>query len=92
MFLHIGGDVVIPTRDIIAIFDLEKTTVSKDTREFLRTAEEEGFIESISEDIPRSFIVTENEKNSKIYLSPISSTTLQKRSKFFDSMKAINIK
>jgi hypothetical protein len=86
MFLHIGGNIVIPIKDIIAIFDMEKTTISKDTREFLKTAEEEGFIESISYDLPKSFILTENEKNSKIYLSPISSTTLQKRSKYVDSL------
>ncbi|HOJ11836.1 MAG TPA: DUF370 domain-containing protein [Clostridiales bacterium] len=86
MFLHIGGDVVIPIRNIIAIFDLEKTTISKDTKEFLKTAEEEGFIESISDDIPKSFVVTETDKKSKIYLSPISSTTLQKRSGFIKEM------
>jgi len=83
MFLHIGGDIVIPIKNIIAIFDMEKTTISKDTREFLKTAEEEGFIQSISDDIPKSYIVTETDKKSKIYLSPISSTTLQKRSKYF---------
>jgi len=89
MFLHIGGDVVIPIKDIIAIFDLEKTTISKDTREFLRTAEEEGFVESISYDIPKSFILTENDKNSKIYLSPISSTTLQKRSNYIYKLSSL---
>ena len=89
MFLHIGGDIVIPIKDIIAIFDMEKTTISKDTREFLKTAEEEGFIKSISEDIPKSFIVTETDKKSKIYLSPISSTTLQKRSKYVYELSCI---
>lgn len=82
MFLHIGGDVVIPVKNIIAILDIESTTVSKDTKEFLTIAEEEGFIESISNDLPKSFIITETDKKSKIYLSPISSVTLQKRSGF----------
>ena len=81
MFLHIGADVVIPLSSIIAIFDMEKTTISKDTKYFLRTAEEEGFVESISDDIPKSYIVTETDKKSRIYLSPISSTTLLKRSR-----------
>lgn len=86
MFLHIGGDVVIPIKNIIAIVDLESTTVSKDTKEFLKVAEEEGFIESISMDIPKTFIITEYEKKSKIYLSPISSVTLQRRSGFIDGI------
>ncbi len=84
MFLHIGSDFAIPLKSIIAILDLEKTTISKDTRDFLRTAEEEGFIESINTDIPKSFIVTETEKKSKIYLSSISSITLQKRAKYLE--------
>lgn len=86
MFLHIGGDKVIPVKNIIAILDIETTTISKDTKEFLKTAEDEGFIESISDDLPRSFIITEENKKSKIYLSPISSVTLQKRSGFVDGI------
>ena len=89
MFLHIGGDVVIPVKNIIAILDIESTTISKDTKEFLTIAEEEGFIESISNDLPKSFIITETEKKSKIYLSPISSITLQKRSGFIDEISNV---
>ncbi|NLV35693.1 MAG: DUF370 domain-containing protein [Clostridiaceae bacterium] len=90
MFLHIGGEVAIPMKNIIAIMDIDTTTLSKDTKEFLRTAEEEGFVESICNDLPKSFIITEMNKRSKIYLSPISSLTLQKRSgyiKNFDNIR-----
>jgi hypothetical protein len=86
MFLHIGSDVVIPLKNVIAILDIETTTLSKDSRDFLKTAEEEGFIETISEDLPRSFVITEEDKKSKIYLSPISSVTLQKRCGFIDGI------
>jgi len=89
MFLHIGGDVVIPVKNIIAILDIESTTISKDTKEFLTIAEEEGFIKSISDDLPKSFIITETDKKSKIYLSPISSVTLQKRSGFIDDISNV---
>lgn len=89
MFLHIGGDFVVPIKNVIAILDLESTTLSKDTKDFLSIAEEEGFIESISDDIPKSFIITEIDKKSKIYLSPISSITLQKRAGFVDGISNI---
>ncbi|ABN53577.1 MAG TPA: DUF370 domain-containing protein [Hungateiclostridium thermocellum] len=79
MFLHIGGDRVVPVKNIIAILDMETTTISKDTKDFLAIAEEEGFIQTVSSDIPKSFIITETDKKSIIYLSPISSVTLQKR-------------
>jgi len=86
MFIHIGGDVVIPMKSVIAILDIETTTLSKDTKEFLRIAEEEGFVEAISDDLPKTFIITEVDKKSKIYLSPISSVTLQKRSEYIDEI------
>ncbi len=89
MFLHIGGDVVIPIKNVIAIMDIDTTTISKDTREFLKVAEEEGFVISISDDLPKSFIITETDKKSKIYLSPISSVTLQKRSKYITEISNI---
>jgi len=86
MFLHLGGDVVIPLKNVIAIMDIETTTISKDSKDFLKIAEEEGFIETISNDIPKSFIITECNKKSKIYLSPISSVTLQKRTEFLNGI------
>ncbi len=89
MFLHIGGDVVIPMRNVIAILDIESTTLSKDTKEFLKIAEEEGFIDAISNDLPKTFIITETEKKSRIYLSPISSVTLQKRAGYIDGISNI---
>lgn len=89
MFLHIGGDVVIPMRNVIAILDIETTTLSRDTKDFLKVAEEEGFIEAISDDLPKTFIITEIDKKSKIYLSPISSVTLHKRSGYIDDISNI---
>ncbi len=80
MFLHLGSDVMVFVKDIIAIFDFETTTLSKITREFLSISEEEEFIINVSEeDLPKSFIITEVDRKSKIYISPISSVTLNKR-------------
>lgn len=79
MFLHLGKNVVVPTKDIIGIFDLETTMYSSDTIQFLRMAEEDGFVERITDEKPKTFVIAEVEKKSKIYLSPISSATLTKR-------------
>ncbi|MBO8170010.1 MAG: DUF370 domain-containing protein [Thermoanaerobacteraceae bacterium] len=77
MYLHIGGDVLIRKKDIIAIIDYENVNRSQITEEFLELAELEGLLEKIDNDSqPKSFIVTD----SKVYLSSISSTTLYKRS------------
>lgn len=83
MYLHLGGDTVIAMKDIIAIFDLDLTTTSKITREFLHVAEEEGFVINVSEDLPKSYILTENNNESRVYISPISAATLLKRANNF---------
>ena len=79
MFLHLGENVVVPIKDVIGIFDLQTTMYSSDTIQFLRMAEEDGFVERITYDKPKSFVIAEVDKKSKIYLSPISSSTLTKR-------------
>ena len=79
MFLHLGENVVVPVKDIIGIFDLQTTMYSSDTIQFLRMAEEDGFVERIADEQPKSFVIAEVNKMSKIYLSPISSSTLTKR-------------
>lgn len=79
MLLHLGENIVVPEKDIIAIFDIETCTYSADTGQFLRMADEDGFVERITTERPKSFIIAEVDKKSKVFLSPISSSTLGKR-------------
>jgi len=81
MFLHLGSDVVVNMADVIAILDLDVTSTSKITREFLAIAEDEGFVVNVSEDLPKSFVITEIDKKSRVFVSPISTATLLKRAK-----------
>ncbi len=74
MFLHIGGDMIIPVKDIIGIFDLSFGPESA-TSDFLKVAKEEGFIVDKIDGEKKSFILV----NERIYLSPIASGTLRKR-------------
>ena len=83
MFLHLGENVVVPIKDIIGIFDLQNTMYSSDTIQFLRLAEEDGFVQRITDEKPKSFIIAEVDKMSKVFLSPISSTTLTKRTDIY---------
>jgi hypothetical protein len=79
VFIHIGGDVIVFLKNLIAILDLEKTTVLQDTRKFLKTAEEEGFVMTIGDEMPKSVVLVETEYRYQVYLSPISPATLRKR-------------
>ena len=80
MYLHLGLDTVVQTKNIIGIFDIDNTTVSKITRETLKKAEQNGEAVTIGYDLPKSYIVcAEKEKKNMIYISPVTPVTLTKR-------------
>jgi len=83
-------DKVITFDEIIGIFDLDTTTVSKSTRNYLAMAEKAGIVENICYDLPKSFIVcrTKDGKD-KVYISQISSQTLLKRTNYVESLNNV---
>ena len=76
MYLHIGQNEILPDRRVIGIFDLDKCSYGKRTREYLAAAEKEGVVLDVSGEIPKSFVVCDRQI---VYLSQLNSTTLQKR-------------
>ena len=79
MYLHLGNGMVVNTSDIIAIMDLESTSRSVHTRDFLKVVEEEGFVCNVSDDIPKTFIICEVKGQSVVYVTNISSKALAGR-------------
>ena len=80
MYIHLGNEMVVKDNEIIGIFDMETTTVSKNTRLFLEKAEKQKKVINVSYELPKSFIVTNDKNKSRVYISQISPQTLQKRS------------
>ena len=79
-YLHIGQNAMIPEKRIIGIFDLDITSQSRRTREFLEKAEREGVVVPVTEDIPKSFLVCDHPYHRQIvYISQLNPQTLQKR-------------
>ncbi|MDP4109050.1 MAG: DUF370 domain-containing protein [Bacillota bacterium] len=79
MYLHLGRDVAVSTKTIIGIFDLDTTSYSKITRAFLSDSEKEGHVVNISEEVPKSFVLCEEQGKKSLYISQISTATLLKR-------------
>ncbi|MBO4893419.1 MAG: DUF370 domain-containing protein [Clostridia bacterium] len=81
MFLHIGLDKVILTDDIVGIFDLDNTTVSKHTRDYLSKSEKSKTVVNVCTDLPKSFIVCKNPARDKktVYITQLGTATLLKR-------------
>ena len=79
-YLHIGQNAMIPEKRIIGIFDLDNTSTSKRTREFLSRAEREGEVIPC-DDLPKSFILTAEYGFSRVHLTALNAATLEKRLK-----------
>ena len=82
MYLHIGNGKSLKKKDVIGIFDLDTSTIAKNTRSYLARAEKAGDVVSVTTDLPKTFIVVRDEKRPSgqtVYLSQLSSATLLKR-------------
>ena len=80
MYLNIGNDMSVRDRNIIGIFDMDNTSTSRRTREFLAKAEKNGEVVPC-DDLPKSFVLTAEYGLDRIYLTALSSATLEKRMK-----------
>jgi len=79
LYLHLGQDVVVGLKNVVGIFDLDRTTVSKYTRDFLYRAQKEGRVVNVSDELPKSYAVCEEKGRATVYISQISAATLKKR-------------
>lgn len=79
MYLSIGGDMAVRTSSIVGIFDLDNTTISKHTRSFLAQAEQEGQVVTVTDDLPKAFVLTAEYGIPKVYLTQFSAATMEKR-------------
>ncbi len=80
MYLHIGNGVSVKKKDVIGIFDLDTSTISKITREFINKNQKKGKVSYTDLDLPRSFILTDEKGDKKVRLSRISTIGLKQRS------------
>lgn len=80
MYLSIGNDMAVREKSVIGIFDMDNTSTSPRTRAFLNQAEAEGRVVPC-DDLPKSFVLAVEYGMDKIYLSSLSSATLEKRIK-----------
>ncbi len=84
MYLHAGNNKLIRSKSIIGIFDMDNATVGADTRAFLKQAEKKGRLEISKEEIPKSFILYDKNKNrneTAVCISQLSTLSLASRVK-----------
>ncbi len=82
MYLHLGQEIVVRTQDIVGIFDMDTTTISRHSRQFLADAEKGGRVFNVSYELPKSYIVcVEEDGTETVYISQISTSTLLRRAR-----------
>ena len=79
MYLHWGQDVNVNDTTMVGVFDMDNSTVSRHTRAFLARAQREGRVVNVSLELPKSFIVCEENGRETVYISQISTATLLRR-------------
>ncbi|MBQ6018034.1 MAG: DUF370 domain-containing protein [Clostridiales bacterium] len=76
MFIHIGNDLSVLKSSVTAVVDLETVLpTQKDVSEFINSEDEQGRLQYVTEDIPKSLVITDN----KTYVCSLSSSLLLNR-------------
>ena len=86
MYLHLGQGVVARYRDIVGVFDMDNTTISREGRQFLSEAEKAGRVTYVSMELPKGYVVTSPRRRvtaprqEQVYITQMAPATLKKRS------------
>jgi len=84
MFLHVGNHKNIRIRDVVGIFDMDNATLSSVTRKFLSEKQKQLLVEIAAVELPKSFVLFEENGLYKICFSPLSSSALKGRMNDFE--------
>ncbi len=73
MYLHIGSNKNIRICRIVGIFDLDSSSTSQITKDYLKSREKAALTEYSAEELPKTFLLTDD---GMVHFSQISSGAL----------------
>ena len=79
MYLHIGKNCVIKDNSVVGIFDIEKIQNTREYQNLYNDLEANKKIIDIANNQKNTFVLTEENKNIKGYISNIGTSTIKKR-------------
>jgi hypothetical protein len=89
MIIHLGSDTGVQLSKIVAILDIDGQEPTSDTKSFLQSAKEKGLVRQVTPPPHKSCVITKDKQGCILYLSPITSQTLNSRAAMrFDSSPA----
>lgn len=76
MFIHIGNDLSVLKSSVTAVVDLETVLpTQKDVSEFINSEDEQGRLQYVTEDIPKTLVITDD----KTYVCSLPSNLILNR-------------
>ncbi|MDC3414905.1 DUF370 domain-containing protein [Aquibacillus sp. 3ASR75-11] len=85
MFIHIGGDHVIQSEEVVAIVEHDLISSSSIVAEMITNQRKNNNVLDPSEESPKSIVIT----NEYIYFSPLSVLTLKKRASMISTISKL---
>ena len=79
MYISLGKNTFLTEEEIIGVFDLDITSQSHLTREFLSRSEKRGQVQDAAEDIPNAFVLSGKKEQQTVFLIQNTSGTLKKK-------------
>lgn len=79
MYIDIGMDLAVRESQVLGVFDLDNTSWSKRTREFLSRAQESGQLIEATDELPKSFVLTQEYGENRVYLTKYNAAVLARR-------------
>ncbi len=86
MFLHLGEDIVLQTKEIVAIIDSNVVEESEIVKEFIDVNDRKNNIVHISDGTVKSIVITKK----KVYFSPLTAVTLKRRSQYIYELEMVS--
>lgn len=86
MFIHIGGDDIIESKDVIAMIDYQYISSSTINEEMVNNQQKANNVITLDEEETKSVIIT----NDHIYYSPLSVLTLKKRASMLSTISKLD--
>ena len=82
MFIHIGNDLSVLRSSVTCVVNLETVSPSqKDVTEFINREDEQGRLQYVTEEIPKSLVITDD----KTYVCSLSTSLILNRLMSFGS-------
>lgn len=88
MYIHLGNDVVVNESSVVGIFDIENTSISPATKDFLTAAQKNNRIIYVTNDLPKSFVVCRDKDGFVVYVCQVAPATMLKRAELNEEEKA----